>query len=61
MPYEFDLTDPIPTFAVPLEPGDPEPRVTLQQRLNEGYTCTRTEINVTLPSSLPPPVRDLNL
>jgi len=44
--YEFDLADPIPWFAVPLCPGDPEPRVNLQHLLNEVYTRARFDLAI---------------
>ena len=35
--YPFGLSEPIPSFSLPLEPGDVEPEVPLNQLLHELY------------------------
>ena len=44
--YEFDLSESIPSFPVPLQPGESEPIVNLQQLVNEIYTRARFDLAI---------------
>lgn len=44
--YEFELTEPIPNFPVPLQPGESEPVVMLQQLVNDVYTRARFDLAI---------------
>ncbi|MBD1905187.1 DUF4058 family protein [Funiculus sociatus GB2-A5] len=44
--YTFGLKEPIPTFPVPLNQGEPEPIVDLQRLLNEVYQRARFDLAI---------------
>ncbi|MEO1093277.1 MAG: DUF4058 family protein [Cyanobacteria bacterium J06638_28] len=52
--YEFDLVEPIPTFPVPLQMGDPEPIIDLQQLLDAVYNRARFDLAIDYAQPLKP-------
>ncbi len=52
--YEFDLPEPIPSFPVPLQPGEPEPVVILQRIVDEIYTRARFDLAIDYRQPLKP-------
>ena len=52
--YEFDLPEPIPSFPVPLQPGEPEPVVELQRLVDEMYTRARFDLAIDYTQPLKP-------
>ena len=52
--YEFDLPEPIPSFPVPLQPGESEPIVALQQLVNDIYTRARFDLAIDYTQPLKP-------
>ncbi|GAB4195338.1 MAG: hypothetical protein Fur006_41680 [Coleofasciculaceae cyanobacterium] len=54
--YTFGLKDPIPTFPVPLNQGEPEPAIDLQKLLNEVYERARFDLAIDYSQPLKPPL-----
>lgn len=52
--YTFGLKDPIPSFPVPLRPGEPEPVVNLQRLLNEVYERARFDLAIDYSQAVKP-------
>ncbi|MGF1497497.1 MAG: DUF4058 family protein [Elainellaceae cyanobacterium] len=52
--YEFSLSEPIPSFPVPLQVGDSEPVVRLQQLIDDVYIRARFDLSINYTQPLKP-------
>jgi hypothetical protein len=53
--YLFTIRDPIPDIPVPLQPGDAEPSLALNQLLHDVYDRAGYDLTVDYRQSPPPP------
>ena len=52
--YLLKLREPIPVFPIPLQPGEPEPSIDLQQLLNDVYDRARFDLAIDYAQPLKP-------
>jgi Protein of unknown function (DUF4058) len=56
--YAFNVRDAIPTFPLPLRPGDPEPAIALQALLSEVYDLYGYDLAIDYRQEPLPPLSD---
>lgn len=57
MAYMLSVRDPLPTIAIPLRPGAPEPTLPLNQLLHELYDRARYDLAIDYSQPADPPLR----
>lgn len=58
MAYTLSVRDPLPTIAIPLRPGDPEPTLPLNQLLHDLYDRARYDLAIDYSQPPVPPLHD---